>query len=366
MALLTRPDLVMASPGGMRPGAGRPVVIAHRGASGYLPEHTVAAYELAARQGADYLEADLVLTRDGHLVVRHENELSSTTDIASRPELAHLCTTKVVGGRRVTGWFSEDLTLEQVKTLRAVERLPHLRTESHARSGELTVPTFAELLRLRERLALELGRPIGVYVELKVPGYFAAHGQPLEEPFVAALRAAGLDEPDAPVVIQCFELTSLRTMRRRMGVVAPMVLLTEIVGGPQDLAAEGGPRTWAELLLPESLQRLGADIDGIGPDKRQVIPWDQGGELAAPTSLVEDAHRAGLAVHVWTLRAENQFLPSELRVGADPRRRGDARAEVRAYLEVGVDGIFTDHTDIAVDVVGAPATVTAPGVPQAC
>ncbi|MFK5634936.1 MULTISPECIES: glycerophosphodiester phosphodiesterase family protein [unclassified Ornithinimicrobium] len=328
-----------------------PVVIAHRGACGYLPEHTLAAYELAARQGADLLEPDVVATRDGVLVVRHENEISGTTDVATRPELAHRRTTRTVDGVEVTGWFTEDLTLAELRTLRAVERLPHLRPASAAHDRDHAVPTLAELLVLRARLSEELGREIGVYVETKHPTHFASLGLPLEEPLLEALRAAGLDDPRAPAFVQSFEPTGLRRLRHGLGARVRQVLLAagwdEV---PHDLVAAGTPQTCRELLTPVGLRALRGDVDAIGPDKRMVLDRTSDDALGRVTPLLAQAHEAGLLVHPWTFRAENVFLPRDLRTGTAPEAHGRLDAELTAYLEAGVDGFFTDHPDVGVAV----------------
>lgn len=344
----------------------RPVVIGHRGACGYRPEHTLASYEIAARQGADFLEPDLVATRDGVLVARHENEISTTTDVATRPELADRRTTRTVDGQRVTGWFTEDLTLAELRGLRAVERLPDVRPANRAHDGLHLVPTLEEILRLRERLSGELGREVGVYPETKHPTHFREQGLGLEEPLVAALRAAGLDRRDAPVVVQSFEPSVLVRMRRELGSRVRQVLLaTAWDDVPHDGVHTGAwaplhevwrvGRTYADLLSPAGLAALGDVVVGVGPDKRMVLPWSADGGLGAPTGLVADAHAAGLMVHPWTFRAENQFLPPRLRRGPDPAGAGDLRAELHAYLEAGVDGVFTDHPDVAVEVRDARA-----------
>ncbi|MFK5689856.1 glycerophosphodiester phosphodiesterase family protein [Ornithinimicrobium sp. LYQ92] len=325
----------------------RPLVIAHRGASGYLPEHTLAAYELAARQGADYLEPDVVATRDGVLVARHENEISGTTDIADRPRFADRRTTKVVDGREVTGWFTEDLTLEELRTLRARERLPHLRGTD--RDGEHPVATLAEIVDLRGRLSAELGREIGLYIETKHPTYFAGLGLALEEPLLAELDRAGLEGPGAPVFLQCFELTNLRRMRHRLGSGLRQVFLASAPDRvPYDLVVAGTPTSYRELLGDEGMARLAGDVDGIGPAREMVVPRTPEGALGRPTRLVERAHRAGLVVHPWTLRAENHFLPPALHGPGGESAHGDLAAEATAYLEAGVDGFFTDHPDLGV------------------
>jgi glycerophosphoryl diester phosphodiesterase len=312
------------------------LVIAHRGASGDRPEHTLAAYELAARLGADHIEPDLVSTADGVLVARHEAEIGQSTDIAARPEFAELRTTKVVDGQEHTGWFVEDLTLAELRTLRAVERIPAVRPANTAYDGRYPVPTFAEILTLRARLSAELGREIGVYLETKHPRYFARLGLALEPALVAELSAAGLNRADAPVFVQSFEVANLRMLRGMTPV--PLVQLIDSVGAP----ADGTPRTYADLATPAGLAGIARYAAAVGVHKSLVLPrW--GGE---PTTLVTDAHTAGLAVHVWTFRDENRFLPPALRSPHGPS--GDAMSEYHAYSRAGVDGVFTDHPATAV------------------
>jgi glycerophosphoryl diester phosphodiesterase len=321
----------------------QPLVIAHRGASGYRPEHTLASYELAARMGADFIEPDLVSTRDHVLVARHEPEISGTTDVASRPEFAGRRTTKLLDGVPRTGWFTEDFTLAELKTLRAVERLPEIRQHNAIYNGLFEVPTFAEVLTLRARLSHELGRRIGVYPETKHPSYFRSAGLPLEEPLVRQLRAAGLDRRDAPVFVQSFEAGNLLALRTRFGLRAPTVFLTSATGNPF-----GDPTSYAEYVTPEGLRRLSRCVDGIGPDKNQIIPRRADGSLGRPTSLVTDAHAAGLTVHPYTFRAENAFLPTELHVGIEPAAFGRAVQEQSIFLATGIDGLFTDQADVGI------------------
>ncbi len=324
-----------------------PLVIGHRGASGYRPEHTLASYELAARMGADCIEPDVVSTADGVLVARHENEFSGTTDVADHPEFADRETTKTIDGREITGWFTEDFTLAELKTLRAVERLPDLRQENTTFDGLFQVPTLAEVLDLRARLAKELKRDLCVYVETKHPTYFDSIGLSLEEPLAAALKKAHLDRKSAPVFVQSFELTNLQQLDDELRVKVPLVFLIS-TGAPFDLVSSGDPRTYADLVTAESLRELRADIEGIGPSKNLVIPLTADGTLGEATSLVQDAHAAGLVVHPYTIRAENTFLPTDLRSSDDPAAFGDLRAEIKAYLEAGIDGFFTDQPDIGV------------------
>jgi len=328
---------------GAVPEAIRPIVIAHRGASGERPEHTLAAYTLAIEQGADYVELDLVVTKDGVLVARHENEISGTTDVASRPDLAGRRTTKTIDGVAVTGWFTEDFTLAELKTLRARERLPRLRGTRFDRAFE--VPTLDEVLDLVAEANVRLGRTgrrrVGVYPETKHPSYFASIGLSLEPRLLAALRRHGLDVPDAPVFIQSFETANLQALAREPRV--RLVQLVEASGRPYDLVASGDARTYADLVTPDGLAAIARYARAIGVEKALVLPRDAQGRLRPATTLVADALRAGLLVHVWTLRGENEFLPADLRHGPDPAARGDVRGEATRFLEAGVDGYFTDH-----------------------
>ncbi|WP_339706584.1 glycerophosphodiester phosphodiesterase [uncultured Sphingosinicella sp.] len=314
--------------------ADRPIVIAHRGASGLLPEHTIAAYTRAIDDGADFIEPDLVPTRDGVLVARHENEISGTTDVASRAEFADRKTTKTIDGASVTGWFTEDFTLAELKTLRARERLPELR--GTANDGRFEIPTLDEIITLAK------ARGVGIYPETKHPTYFAAIGLPLEAKLVAALDAAGWRDADAPVFIQSFEVNNLKRLDGMTGV--RLIQLVAAEGGP----ADGTYRSYAEMLTPEGLKAVAAYADGIGPEKTLVIPRGPDMRLTSPTRLVADAHAAGLKVHPWTFRAENYFLPADHRKGEDPRAHGELAGEIRAYLATGIDGLFSDFTAEAV------------------
>jgi glycerophosphoryl diester phosphodiesterase len=326
---------------GSQSGQARPLVIGHRGASGYRPEHTLASYELAARMGADYIEPDLVITADGVLVARHENEISGTTDVAARPEFAGRRTTKVVDGVSITGWFTEDFTLAELKTLRAVERIPAVRQRNTVYNGYFTVPTLDEVLELRAKLSKELRRTIGVYPETKHPTYFRTAGKALEGPLVQALRRHGLDHPQAPVFVQSFEAGNLRELSERVSV--PLVFLANASGTPY-----ADPRSYDDYVSPAGLAELATFVQGVGPAKNRVIPLRADGTLGEPSGLVANAHAEGLVVHPWTMRAENQFLPLDLRVGTDPNAYGKALDEQIAFLRAGVDGVFTDQADIGV------------------
>jgi len=321
--------------------AAQPLVIAHRGASGDRPEHTLAAYELAIDQGADFIEPDIVPTRDGVLVARHENEISGTTDVAARPEFAARKTTRTIDGVTVTGWFTEDFTLAELKTLRARERLPQLRATAH--DGQFEVPTLKEVIALVKRKERDAGRRIGLFPETKHPSYFASIGLALEKPLVAELRAAGYRDKRDPVFIQSFEIDNLRRLNA-MTDLRLVQLIGDLDSGPADRSGIG----YAAMVTSPGLKAIAAYADGIGPEKSAVIPRDAAGKLAAPTPLVADAHAAGLLVHPYTFRKENYFLPAEYKVGADPRAAGDLAGEVCAFLKAGVDGLFSDNPGIAV------------------
>ncbi len=334
---------------GTRHRARDPLVIGHRGASGYRPEHTLASYELAARMGADFIEPDLVSTKDHVLVARHENDITGTTDVADHPEFAARKTTKSIDGEPVTGWFTEDFTLAEIKTLRATERLPALRQRNTIYNGLFEIPTFTEVLALRKRLSRELHRDIGVYPETKHPTYFRSIGLPLEPLLVRALQRAGLDRAKSPVFIQSFELTNLKDLRTKYHVRTKLVFLTSPTGAPFDLSSTGQTDTYASLTTPKGLARISAYVNGIGPDKNQIIPRDAQGVLEkTSTSLVDDAHAAGLLVHPYTFRAENDFLPADYRSGTNPADYGRILAEIDRFLDTGIDGFFTDQADIGV------------------
>jgi len=331
-----------------KPQTQKVLVIGHRGAAGYRPEHTLASYELAARMGADFIEPDLVSTKDHVLVARHENELGATTDVGAHLEFAERLTSKVLDGVTVAGWFTEDFTIAELKTLRARERLPEVRQENTMYDGRFQIPTFAEVLTLRERLSAELHRVIGVYPETKRPTYFRSIGLDLETPLVQQVRGAGLDHVNAPIFIQSFELTNLVDLRQHFGVNAPLVFLTSASGAPYDMAVSGDPTTYAELTTASGLRSICGIVNGIGPDKSQVIALNPDGALAQPTTLVADAHAASLLVHPYTFRAENSFLPADYRFGTDPTAYGRAIDEQVRFLQTGIDGLFTDQCDVSV------------------
>ena len=330
----------------------RSIVIAHRGASGYRPEHTLPAYELAIDMGADFIEPDLVVTKDGQLVVRHENEISGTTDVANHPEFARRRTTKTIDGETVTGWFTEDFTLSELRTLRARERMPSLRQRNTLYNDRYFVPTFEEVLDLARRKGAEHRRQVGIYAEIKHPSYFAGIGLPLEKPVVEVLHAYGFKERSSPAFIQCFEIDVLKQVRKMTKL--PLIQLLDETARPYDLVVKHDPRTIADLIRPEGLAAIADYAQGIGPNKDMLIPRDQSGRLKEPTSLVADAHKAGLLVHAWAFRNENSFLPVDYRAGdaSDPGYAGlygKAFEEYQRFYDLGVDGVFSENPDTAIE-----------------
>lgn len=317
--------------------AAKPIVIAHRGASGERPEHTIASYTLAIEQGADFIEPDLVMTRDGILVARHENEISGTTDVADHPEFAARKATKTIDGERVSGWFTEDFTLAELQTLRAKERLPMLRSDNTAYDGQFAIPTFQQVIDLAK------AHGVGVYPETKHPSYFQSIGLAMERPLVEILERNGYREKSDPVFIQSFELENLKELRGLTKL--RLIFLMDSKGGP----ADGSDRLYAELATPAGLADVAKTADGIGVAKDMIVPRGALGKSKTPTTLVEDAHAAGLAVHAWTFRAENYFLPLELRKGVNPRAHGGLAGELRQFVALGVDGVFSDFPGIAVE-----------------
>ncbi|MYQ63825.1 MULTISPECIES: glycerophosphodiester phosphodiesterase family protein, partial [unclassified Streptomyces] len=335
-------------------GAGQPLVVGHRGAAGWRPEHTAAAYTYGVQTGADWIEPDLVPTRDHVLVVRHENDISQTTDVAAHPEFAGRRTTRTVDGRPVTGWFTEDFTLAELKTLRAVERLPGVRDRNTVLDGRQQVLTFQEVVDLARRLSRRYGRTVAVFPETKHPTYFRSIGLPLEGKLAEAVRRNRLGPREC--VVQSFEPSSLRRVAaQRLGL--PLWQALGTTGGPYDLVAAGDPTTYADLMTPAGLAGIAEYADWIGPDKTSVVPVGADGRLGTPTTLVADAHAAGLRVGAYTFRAENQFLPVDFRRGSDPNGFGDAFAEYALHRRLGVDAVVTDFPDLAVlarDGAGAP------------
>ena len=328
--------------------APRPLVIAHRGASADRPEHTRGAYQLGINQGANFIEPDLVMTKDGVLVCRHECEIGETTDVASRPEFADRRATKTIDGESFTGWFAEDFTLAELKTLRCKERLPQLRPQNMAYDGQETIPTFAEAA------ALANAAGVGIYPELKHPTYLTAVGLDPVPALMEALRAADLAMARERVFVQCFELGPLQRIASVSSMQVACIQLISAEGAPVD----GEGLTYADLITDEGLGRIADYAVGIGVQKTLITPWNPEDGLSAPTDLVARAHAAGLKVHAWTVRPENYFLPVEMRRGDDLAAPGDVAAEIRLLLDQGVDGLFCDRPSDAVAVLAdwsAPA-----------
>ncbi|MFB2936282.1 glycerophosphodiester phosphodiesterase [Aerosakkonemataceae cyanobacterium BLCC-F154] len=311
-----------------------PIIIAHRGASGFRPEHTLASYELAIALNADYIEPDLVSTKDGILIARHENEISTTTNIAECPEFVDRQTTKLIDGKSVTGWFTEDFTLSEIKTLKAKERLP-FRDRSF--NNQFSIPTFQEIIDLVKLKSNEMGRSIGIYPETKHPTYFASIGLPLEKPLIEILHNNGYKSATDPIFIQSFETGNLQKLSQLTDL--PLIQLLENFGQPFDLLMNGDRRTYKDLTTPPELAKIAKYATGIGPNKQMIIPVDSDGKLLSPTSLIADAHAAGLLVHPYTFRNENQYLA--------PDYNHNPEAEYEQFFSLGVDGVFSDFPDTA-------------------
>ena len=320
-------------------------VIGHRGASGYRPEHTLAAYELAIRQCADYIEPDVVPTKDGQLVARHEPNITDTTDVADHPEFAGLKKTKVIDGSpSQTGWFTEDFTLSELRTLRAKERLPEVRTQNVAFDGLYPIPTLDEVFDLAKHSRSCSGKPIGVAPETKHPTYFRSIGLPTEPALLAELKAHGWTKKSDPVVIQSFETGNLKALAERTKL--PLIQLVDCSGAPYDLKAAGSATTYADLVTPQGLKGIKKYADQVALCKNVMIPRDAEGRLLAPSPVIRDAHRTGLTVTGWTFRRENQFLPLQYRSSDDRNAVGDLNGEIETFLDAGMDNFFTDNPDI--------------------
>lgn len=315
------------------------IIIAHRGASGYRPEHTLAAYQLAIDLGANYIEPDLVITQDGVLIARHENEISQTTDIANHPEFAHLKTTKIIDGQVITGWFTEDLTLAEIKTLTVKERIPEIRPQNTEYNGSLKIPTLQEIIDLAENQSLAKNRQIGIYPETKHPSYFKSIGLPLETPLLTALQSTKL-----PIFIQSFEVINLQEISQQTNL--PLVQLINDTGQPYDFVISGNPCTYQDMIQPAGLKKIAEYAQAIGVNKNLIMPRDSKGKLQPPTDLVNHAHEENLLVHAWTFRNENCFLPLDY--------QNNPQSEYKLFFELGIDGVFTDFTDTAYAVLRNP------------
>jgi glycerophosphoryl diester phosphodiesterase len=339
------------------PPARQLLVFGHRGASALRPEHTLASYAKAIADGADYIEPDLVATKDGVLIARHENNIAETTDVASHPEFAGRRAEKIVDGQKQIGWFVEDFTLAELKTLRAIERLPQLRADNAKLNGHFDVPTWQEIIDFAAAESATRGRLIGLVPELKHSTYYRGIGVPLEDRFLATLPAHDYTRR-APIEVQSFEVANLRYLRGKLGRPANIKLLQLLdpsAGRPADLIASGGTLDYATMATPAGLREIATYADVLGPPTRAIIPLGADGKLARPTTLVADAHAAGLLVRPYTFRPENYFLAKDFRDAAGDAARNPAGsvAEISAYLAAGIDGFFTDDPAIGRQAVAA-------------
>ncbi|TBN57766.1 glycerophosphodiester phosphodiesterase [Glaciihabitans arcticus] len=326
----------------------RTLVIAHRGASGYRPEHTRSAYELAFTLGADAVEPDIVATRDGVLVLRHENEISGTTNVAAHPEFASRKTTKHIEGVKLTGWFTEDFTWEELRTLRAVERLPQVRQAGSSFDGTERILRLTDLLAIIDRASAARGRSLVMVAEIKHATYFESIGLPLDELFAREIRGWATEEN---LIVECFEQTVLTKIRER-GIPGRLVFLAEAAGAPADLVARDGKkaRSYADHLTDEGLAQLAESVDGVSVDKKLAFSRDHAGHVTGPSDFVERAHAAGLLAFCWTLRAENRFLSKNFRRGSNASDWGNWSKEFEIVLRSGMDGVFADQPDLALAV----------------
>ncbi len=337
-----------------RPLAAKVLVIGHRGEPALRPEHTLASYGKAIADGADFIEPDLVMTKDGVMVARHENEIGGTTDVASHPEFADRKRTKEIDGHEVTGWFTEDFTLAELKTLRARERLPQLRSTKY--DGEFQIPTLDEIIDFVAAESAVVGHPVGIIPEIKHGTYFRRIGLPMEDKLLMTLAAHSYTRT-APVEIQSFEITNLKYLHEKLGGAQahrqhPNIRLLQLLDDPDvqpyDVVAAGGKLTYAQMMTPAGLREIARYADAIGPSIEAIIPRTADGHLGRPTWLVHDAHAAGLELHPYTFRPENQFLAKDFWQGSDPHTFNEAGliAQIDAYLDAGIDAFFTDDAAI--------------------
>jgi glycerophosphoryl diester phosphodiesterase len=319
------------------------LVVGHRGSPSNTPEHTLTSYQLAIDQGADYVEPDLVITKDGHFVARHENEISGTTDVATRPEFAHRKTTKSIDGLNYTGWFTEDFTLQEIKTLRAKERIPEIRPNNTLQDNLYPIPTLQEIIDLVRMNEKKLGKKIGIYPETKHPSYFQSIGLPFEDALLRELNKNGYHSKSDLVMIQSFEVWNLKYLRSKSSLY--LVQLVDASGErPFDFVLQGRNQTTDDMLTKEGLAEIASYANAVSPYKEHLIPRIKN-RLQKPTPLIQNAHDAGLAVHTWTMRPENEFLPDQMKSSTVATERGDSIAEIRAFVQAGIDGFFTDSPD---------------------
>lgn len=326
-----------------------PLVIGHRGAPGYRPEHSRSSYDLALAMGVDAVEPDVVVSRDGVLVVRHENEISGTTDVADRAEFADRRTTKTIDGAELTGWFTEDFTWDELSTLRCRERLPKVRPASASFDDEQPVLRLRDVLDLVREGSLEHGREIGVVLEIKHATYFEGLGWDVADLVATELAEAGWARGELPLVVEAFESTVLLALRER-GVAATYIYLLEAAGRPYDQVARHGKAamTYRQTAKPAGLDGLVGKVDGISVDKKMILMPDKLGRMTGPSPIIADAHARGLRVFTWTCRPENAFLVGQYRRGRGPGTFGDYEEEWAVIRDAGIDGVFVDHPDLGV------------------
>lgn len=332
--------------------APRPLIIGHRGAPGYRPEHSESSYRLACELGVDLVEPDIVVTRDGVLVVRHENEISGTTDVASKPEFADRKTTKVVDGKKHTGWFTEDFTWAELRTLRCTERLKSIRPENRDYDGTEGLLRLRDVFRIIDEESALHHRDIGVVVEVKHADYFWQLGVDIAALLQDELARSGWADRPERLVIECFELGVLHRLREA-GVRASFVFLAERLGAPADevtRARQGGDRakSYGWYRTNQGLDFLRSRVDGVSVDKGSLIRTTPFGFAAGPSNLAERAHERGLQVFTWTLRPENRFLNVRFHSSLRPSDWGDWQSEFEIVIASGVDGIFVDHPDLGI------------------
>jgi glycerophosphoryl diester phosphodiesterase len=331
----------------------KPLVIGHRGASALRPEHTLASYRKAIEIGADVIEPDLVPTKDGVLVARHENDITGTTNVSTLAQFADRRATKTIDGVQITGWFTEDFTLEELKTLRARERIPQNRPANTEYNDQFEIPTLAEVIALAKEMSSSTGRTIHIYPETKHPTYFKSINLPLEDRLIAALKADDFTKTQATVFIQSFETANLKEIRQKIGTSQPNWKLVQLIDSPEkapyDLVAAGDTRKYADLLTQSSIQQIAAYANGLGPYKLNLINVDGNGAFQTPSDVIRYAHEANLIVHSWTFRPEDPFLPASLRSSggtASTRNEAGSITEIQEYLKAGLDGFFTDDPSV--------------------